>query len=395
MLMRLMTSIFRRRRWYRLVLCLVGVGIILQVCTHMLWSNHNTAWISSLPDVMSEMAALRREIDVLRRNASGDMFFKKVVEITQILPDDVQRKQEITVSSVLEMASHPKDKRNIYSRVIIKGNMTCLADGTDLNKTFHGQGSVDECACKIGWYGQHCSVPKIVQAANKNINSFKFRISPRKIVVSFLYNNEYAMLLHRLMDTGDLVDAFLVTEGTYTGLGDRRNLSLFQDLKDSCPEDIMNKVVLDVMDYFPAKARDDGWLFESEARDHVLRKGIPPQILNMSNDEDIFMHTDADEVPSRETLLFLKFHDNIPEPYELNLKKTVYGFFWYAGEWHMNAGATFRMMRDVYRMRPNLLRQKRYLDEKRQLVRNYIKNVTGAELGPLMIVTATYPAGFH
>ena len=128
-------------------------------------------------------------------------------------------------------------------------------------------------------------------------------------------------------------------------------------------------------------------------RNHAFRNGLPPELANVSSD-DMFLHTDADEVPSREALLFLKLHDRIPEPICFNMQKTVFGFFWYSGEWHLHGGATFAMMKHVYHMLPDRLRRMKYIHENKHLLQEYIKK-TGAIMGPLVIGNSQYPAGFH
>jgi beta-1,4-mannosyl-glycoprotein beta-1,4-N-acetylglucosaminyltransferase len=45
-------------------------------------------------------------------------------------------------------------------------------------------------------------------------------------------------------------------------------------------------------------------------------------------DDDIFLLNDADELPRRELLLFLKLHDGYPLPVGFHMHWTLYGFFW-------------------------------------------------------------------
>ena len=272
------------------------------------------------------------------------------------------------------------------------GNLTCLKEGIDIEKTFESMYPT-ECVCKANWTGHHCSVPSIVSAVNPR-KSFILRHRPRRIIQNFLYNGEWEMLSYRLYGTGDLVTAFIVQDAVYTGYGDPKNISLIPFLlKSSLPEHIQRKVIPNVMLTYPSDAAAKGWPYETAMRDHALRYGLPEEIRDVS-DDDIFLHTDADEVPSREALLFLKLHDKIPEPFCFNMQKTVFGFFWYSGEWHMHGGATFRMMKDVYHLKPNLLRRKRHIPENKNLLHAYVTN-TGAEIGPLMIGNAQYPSGFH
>lgn len=74
-------------------------------------------------------------------------------------------------------------------------------------------------------------------------------------------------------------------------------------------------------------------------------------------DDDLFLLLDADEIPDRSVLLFLKLYDGFPEPISLTLRWSVYGFFWkrsISGAPYVEdvtriaALSTIRMVREVY-----------------------------------------------
>lgn len=44
--------------------------------------------------------------------------------------------------------------------------------------------------------------------------------------------------------------------------------------------------------------------------------------------DDLFVLLDADEIPTREVLMFLKLYDGYPEPIRLAMRWSVFGFFW-------------------------------------------------------------------
>ena len=184
-------------------------------------------------------------------------------------------------------------------------------------------------------------------------------------------------------------------DSIYSGFGDPKNLTLIPHmLQNSIPGHLRKKVIPKVMLSYPATAAEQGWPYETDMRNFAFHDGLPAELHAVAAD-DIFMHTDADEVPSREALLFLKLHDNIPEPICLNMKKTNYGFFWYVGEWHVHAAATFGMMKTVFRMQPNLLRRKQRDEVSRKLIEIYVNESAGASAGPLVIGNVQHPAGFH
>lgn len=44
--------------------------------------------------------------------------------------------------------------------------------------------------------------------------------------------------------------------------------------------------------------------------------------------DDLFVLLDADEIPTREVLMFLKLYDGYPEPVRLAMRWSVFGFYW-------------------------------------------------------------------
>ena len=44
--------------------------------------------------------------------------------------------------------------------------------------------------------------------------------------------------------------------------------------------------------------------------------------------DDLFLLLDADEIPNREALMFLKLYNGYPEPVRLAMRWSVFGFFW-------------------------------------------------------------------
>ena len=74
-------------------------------------------------------------------------------------------------------------------------------------------------------------------------------------------------------------------------------------------------------------------------------------------DDDLFLLLDADEIPDRSVLLFLKLYDGYPEPIALTLRWSIYGFFWKRSVngsplvedvTRIVAISTMRMIREVY-----------------------------------------------
>ncbi|XP_013405312.1 F-box-like/WD repeat-containing protein TBL1XR1 [Lingula anatina] len=95
---------------------------------------------------------------------------------------------------------------------------------------------------------------------------------------------------------------------------------------------------------------------ERYARNYIS-KGFP-SIAGLRPD-DLFLHLDADEIPSRDAIAFLKFHDGYPEPFGFVLRWSVYGYFWKMERvWTVqSAGCSVGMLRQVYDNQPGTLRK--------------------------------------
>ncbi len=59
---------------------------------------------------------------------------------------------------------------------------------------------------------------------------------------------------------------------------------------------------------------------------YLSKKGLP--LIDGLKDDDLFLLLDADELPDRQTLLFLKLYDGYGEPIRFGFRWNVFGFFW-------------------------------------------------------------------
>lgn len=121
-------------------------------------------------------------------------------------------------------------------------------------------------------------------------------------------------------------------------------------------------------------------------------------------DDDLFLLLDADEIPDKRVLLFLKLYDGYPEPISLSLRWSVYGFFWkrkrndVSNEEDLTrivAISTMRMIREVYDGKVMSMRRNHLNEE--PVSSKYRKYAS--ENGPLAhewnIGTVGHYAGFH
>ena len=239
------------------------------------------------------------------------------------------------------------DNRTYFNRI---GSSICAIHGSII--TNDSSTKETGCKCKMGWSGDFCSVPNSV---NKSNLPGRFRLkprlkNPRRIIQAFPFNMEFAMLEARLEEFGDLVDVFLILESNYTAYGDPKDVRLLRKLREGYYRNYSCKMVHVFLDYFPDEGYQNGWIEDNLLRNYIVTHGLARQLSGYRHD-DIFILTDADEIPKRETILFLKLHDGYPEPFGFNYQWNVYGFYWKANEQgitHVYAGLTVGMLLHVF-----------------------------------------------
>ena len=78
---------------------------------------------------------------------------------------------------------------------------------------------------------------------------------------------------------------------------------------------------------------------------------------------------DADEIPNRDVLIFLKLYEGYPLPVALILRWSVYGYYWKRWEngeeqvTNIVAAASIQMIREVYDNRIMAMRRHHVLEE--------------------------------
>ena len=86
------------------------------------------------------------------------------------------------------------------------------------------------------------------------------------------------------------------------------------------------KIVYVPLQRFPPRGANDGWFMDMYLRYYMGLGGLR-RIHNIKPD-DLFVLLDADEIPTREVLMFLKLYNGYPEPIRLGMRWSVYGFYW-------------------------------------------------------------------
>ena len=112
--------------------------------------------------------------------------------------------------------SFQKDTNTYFIR---RENITCLLEGTNVSATFPAGGSTSkQCVCQKLWHGEHCSIPQIVMVSNADPKRFTLRQTPRKVVQSLLFLEEYAMLCTQVMYLYVYIGTLLAEQQSACGL---------------------------------------------------------------------------------------------------------------------------------------------------------------------------------
>ena len=147
-----------------------------------------------------------------------------------------------------------------------------------------------------------------------------------------------------------------------------------------------HKILYVFLDHFPEGGRQDGWIVDDYLRTFLTHNGMSRVV--GARPDDVFVINDADEIPAREGLLFLKLFDGWTEPFAIHMRKvptilcirvfviclllwwlwleqmasssnsvflsslhiqSLYGFFWKQfGSLEVVSGCTVGMLREVY-----------------------------------------------
>ncbi|XP_069087394.1 beta-1,4-mannosyl-glycoprotein 4-beta-N-acetylglucosaminyltransferase isoform X1 [Pleurodeles waltl] len=249
-----------------------------------------------------------------------------------------------------------------------------------------------ECPCLPGWHGPSCGVPTVVQYSNlPTKDRLTPRAHPRRVINAINVNHEFDLLAARFHELADVVDAFLVCESNFTAYGEPRPLRFREMLLNGSFDYIRRKVVYIFLDHFPDGGRQDGWIADDYLRTFLTHNGMS-RLLNL-RDDDIFIIDDADEIPARDGVLFLKLYDGWTEPFAFHMRKSLYGFFWkQPGTLEVVSGCTVAMLREVYATDGIKLRRREYYTMPG--FRQY-ENRTGHILVQWSLGSALHFAGWH
>ncbi len=218
-----------------------------------------------------------------------------------------------------------KNDKKYYMRRYGK-SFQCLVEGTDDLKT--QMRKQKECACKPGWYGDTCTMPSVVWNSNYPYEyGVQVLQKPRRIIYAMPFNHEFDLLEAKVHELHDVVDVFLILESNYSASGQVKERKLKDALDEGFLPEFQDKIVYVSLDYFPREGYINGWAIDALLRNYIGYVGLEKILKNVRQD-DIFVSMDADEIPMRESLLFLKLHVGYPEPVGFQLRHNIFGFYW-------------------------------------------------------------------
>ncbi|XP_054600730.1 beta-1,4-mannosyl-glycoprotein 4-beta-N-acetylglucosaminyltransferase isoform X1 [Nothobranchius furzeri] len=217
-----------------------------------------------------------------------------------------------------------------------------------------------KCVCRPGWHGPYCGVPTMVYHSNLPTKErLTPRENPRRVINAINVNHEFDLLHVRFHELAQAVDLFLVCESNFTAYGEKRPLSFLRLLLNGTYDYIRHKILYVFLDHFPEGGRQDGWIADDYLRTFLTRNGMSRVIGGRV--DDVFIINDADEIPAREGLIFLKLFDGWTEPFAVHMRKSLYGFFWKQfGSLEVISGCTLGMLHDVYDNDGIKLRRREY-----------------------------------
>jgi beta-1,4-mannosyl-glycoprotein beta-1,4-N-acetylglucosaminyltransferase len=296
----------------------------------------------------------------------------------------------IILPSLPESYTLVDDDRPYFT--FLPNDLSCFTTGTDLMKSSSSPPGSSSCTCLAGYYGRDCGIPGPVWHSCQTLNNcsdLKVRKTPRRLIHGLNINHELEFFQVRLEEVGDVLDVVIVGESNLTAGGDASPLYLLPELRKGFMSGFQHKIIHIFIDHFPPEGLTDGWFADTFIRDYMGQEGLKrikgsfpvsfysslfdiysKKIFNFDGrifflvgavsgirDDDLFLLLDADEIPDRNVLLFLKLYDGYPEPIALTLRWSIYGFFWkrsVSDSPHVEdvtrivAISTMRMIRQVY-----------------------------------------------
>ena len=276
-----------------------------------------------------------------------------------------------------------------------QGSFRCFLEGTDT--AFMTWKDAIECKCRTDWHGAACSIPEHVFNSDypHEYALLVRRGKSRRIVYGMPFLNEFDLLDAKVHMLYDVVDVFILLESNYTAAGKPNERRLLKKLKAGFLEEFQDKILYLKMDEFPRSAYTNGWIIDKLLRTRIGQAALSGLELS---DDDLLIVTDVDEMPQKETLLFLKLHDGFTEPFGFVLRHNVFGFFWRGKGDDVTSnifgGATVAYVKHVSGGDLNDVRGSSLALKDRKVIQEFERCCRGV-IRPWLFGTWQLPAGWH
>ena len=180
-------------------------------------------------------------------------------------------------------------------------------------------------------------MPRVVHTSEYPRDTYAHSVAdpPRRVINVLPFTHEFHLLETRVNVYADVVDLYVIVESNYTASGVPRDRLLLQRLQEGFLKQFQHKILYVPLGYFPRNARYNGWIMDALLRNYAAQQGLS-RIKNLE-ENDVIVLNDADELPVREALLFLKVHRGYPEPVGFHLVHNVFGFFWLGSDMRSHA----------------------------------------------------------
>ena len=192
-----------------------------------------------------------------------------------------------------------------------------------------------ECVCQESYHGPNCGIPDSAWFSYFKHNrrerlKLKPRKTPRRLIHGLQVNHEFEMLEARVKMLEDVVDVYLLLESNYTAYGSGKELLFLDKFRAGWLAEYQDKIQYVFLSFFHEAAKKNGWFADSYLRLFLGQEGM--KMVENVRDDDVFLLLDADELPTPESLIFLKVFDGWTEPVKFGFRWNVFGFFWLEAE---------------------------------------------------------------
>ncbi|XP_076056274.1 uncharacterized protein LOC143034218 [Oratosquilla oratoria] len=249
-------------------------------------------------------------------------------EQTEDRGSNTVKRRETTPFNIFRPGVHTlRDDRKIYFHPI-KNGKACYVFGTDPSSLHEDS---KKCICNEDYFGEDCGIPSSAWLGffakdKKATGVLTRREVPRRVINAFPVNHEYVMFEARMHELYDTIDVFVICESNYTAHGDYKKPEFFERLNGGYMQQFQDKMMYVFLGFFPKQAKENGWIADHYIRYYMGIESLP--YIKGLRDDDLVVLNDADEIPTKELITFLKLYDGYPEPVGFGFRWNVFGFFW-------------------------------------------------------------------